>query len=226
MVDHISQPAWLDVENFLSKTVVKADSALAEAVESAARAGMPPIEVAPTAGKFLMLLARISGAKRVLEIGTLAGYSTIWLARGIPADGTVISCEFLPEHAAVARQNVDRAGIGGKVEIRVGAALETLAELAELTESAGPFDLIFIDADKGNNVNYLRRALELSRPGTVVVVDNVVWEGAFLAPEASGDALAIRETLEFLGSSESFDATAIATANSKGWDGFAVAVVQ
>lgn len=220
MVDHISQPAWLEVENFLSETVVKADPALIEAVESAARAGMPAIEVAPTAGKFLMLLARIAGAKRVLEIGTLAGYSTIWLARGIPAEGQIISCEFSPEHAAVARQNIDRAGVGEKVEILVGPALETLAELS------GPFDLVFIDADKGNNVNYLRRALELSRPGTVIVVDNVVWEGTFLAPDASVDALAIRETLEFLGSSESFEATAIATANSKGWDGFAIAVVQ
>lgn len=220
MVDHRSQPQWLDVENFLCKTVVKADATLSAAVESAAAAGMPPIEVAPTAGKFLMLLARISGARRVLEIGTLAGYSTMWLARGIPAEGRIITCEFSAQHAAVARQNIDRAGFGEKVEIRVGAALDTLAELE------GPFDLVFIDADKGNNVNYLRRVLALSRPGTVVVVDNVVWEGTFLDPEATGDALAIRQTLEFLGSSESFEATAIPTAGSKGWDGFAIAVVQ
>ncbi|NYE96119.1 putative O-methyltransferase YrrM [Psychromicrobium silvestre] len=220
MVEHLSRPEWLEVEEFLNRTLIKADPALDAAISTAQAAGMPAIEVAPTAGKFLMLLARISGARRVLEIGTLAGYSSIWLARGLPEDGTVISCEFLPEHAAVARKNIDNAGVGNKVEVRVGAALDTLVNLQ------GPFDLVFIDADKGNNVNYLKRALELSRPGTVIVVDNVVWEGAFLAPEAEGDALAIRQTLEFLGNSESLEATAVQTASSKGWDGFAVAVVK
>lgn len=220
MMDHLSKSEWRDVEEFLSEVVIKADPALLAVGPAAEAAGMPAIEVAPTAGKFLMLLAKISGAKKVLEIGTLAGYSTIWLARGIPADGSVLTCEFLPEHAAVARKNLDRAGVGEKVEIRVGAALDTLAGLT------GPFDFIFIDADKGNNVNYLQYALKLGRPGTVVVVDNVIWEGAFLDPEASGDALAIRQTLEFLGSSASFDATAVQTASSKGWDGFAIAVMR
>ncbi|WP_394940597.1 O-methyltransferase [Psychromicrobium sp. YIM B11713] len=220
MVEHRSQQDWLDVEQYLNRTLIKADEALAQAVSTAQQAGLPPIEVAPTAGKFLMLLARISGARRVLEIGTLAGYSTIWLARGLPEDGRVISCEFLAQHAAVAQENIDRAGVGHKVEIRLGPALETLETLQ------GEFDLVFIDADKTNNVNYLRRALKLSRPGTVIVVDNVIWEGQFLDPAASGDELAIRETLEFLGATEELEATAIQTASSKGWDGFAVVVVK
>ncbi|AJT42475.1 O-methyltransferase [Psychromicrobium lacuslunae] len=220
MVEHKSHPEWLTVEHYLSDTLLKPDAALEQAVADAAAAGMPAIEVAPTAGKFLMLLARISGARRVLEIGTLAGYSSIWLARGLPEDGTVLSCEFVAKHAEVARRNIDRAGVGEKVEIRLGPALDTLASLT------GQFDLIFIDADKGNNVNYLSRALELSHSGTVIVVDNVIWEGLFLDPEAQGDELAIRQTLEFLGSSEQLEATAIQTASSKGWDGFAVAVVK
>ncbi len=180
MIDHQPAPAWSAVEDYLSATVVRPDRALVHAVSSAAEAGMPPIEVAPNAGKLLQLLVRLSGARRVLEIGTLAGFSTIWMARGLPDDGRLITCEFLPHHARVARANVDAAGVGGKVEIRVGAALDTLRTLDE--EGAAPFDFVFIDADKENNPHYLEWAIRLGRSGTVVVIDNVVWEGAILDP--------------------------------------------
>lgn len=222
MVDHRSRPEWADVEKYLSATLVKGGAALDAVIDSIDAAGMPHIEVAPTAGKLLMLLARIQGARRVLEIGTLAGFSTIWLARGIPDDGHVTTCEFLPEHAAVARRNIDHAGLGAKVDIRVGPALDTLPTLA----GGEPFDLVFIDADKSNNVNYLQWALKLSRPGSVIVMDNVIWEGTILNPGADPDAAAIRAALDFMGASPALDATAIQTAGSKGWDGFAIAVVN
>lgn len=222
MVDHRTQDGWLDVENYLSQTLVKGDPALEQAIEDGRAAGLPPIEVAPTAGKLLMMLARMSGARRVLEIGTLAGFSTIWLARGIPDDGQLISCEYLPEHAAVARRNVDRAGIGRKVDIRVGAALETLPKL--LDQEA--FDFVFIDADKQNNINYLEWALRLTRSGSVIVLDNVIWEGTILDPDGEADAAAIRASLDFIGGNPSLVATAIQTVGSKGWDGFAVALVR
>lgn len=225
MVDHRVQPAWAAVEKYLAATLVKGGPALGEAVAAARAAGLPPIEVAPTAGKLLMILARMSGARRVLEIGTLAGYSTIWLARALPDGGQVISCEYSPEHAAVARKNIERAGVADKVEIHVGAALETLPALA----GGAPFDFVFIDADKQNNINYLRWALRLTRPGAVIVLDNVIWEGTILdtepGPGADPDAAAIRASLEFLGSHPGLAATAIQTVGSKGWDGFAVALV-
>ncbi len=222
MVDHRAQDGWLDVEDYLSQTLVKGDPALEQAIADGRAAGLPPIEVAPTAGKLLMLLARMSGARRVLEIGTLGGFSTIWLARGIPDDGQLISCEYLPDHAAVARKNVDRAGIGRKVDIRVGAALDTLPKL--LDQEA--FDFVFIDADKQNNISYLEWALRLTRSGSVIVLDNVIWEGTILDPDGEADAAAIKASLDFIGSSPSLEATAIQTVGSKGWDGFAVALVR
>ena len=222
MVEHQSQPGWRAVEDYFSATLVKGGPVMDAVIESIAAAGLPPIEVAPTAGKFLMLLARIQGARRVLEIGTLAGYSTIWLARGMPDDGHLTSCEYLPEHAAVASKNIAAAGFGAKVDIRVGAALDTLPTLA----GGEPFDLVFIDADKGNNTNYLRWALKLTRPGSVIVMDNTVWEGAILAPGDDPDAAAIRAALDFLGASDALDATAIQTVGAKGWDGFVIAVVR
>jgi predicted O-methyltransferase YrrM len=222
MVEHQSRPGWADVETYLSETLVHGGAAMDAVVASIDAAGMPRIEVAPTAGKLLMLLARIQGARRVLEIGTLAGFSTIWLARGLPDDGHVTTCEFLPEHAAVARKNIDAAGMGAKVEIRVGPALDTLPTLL----GGEPYDFVFIDADKGNDSNYLQWALKLTRPGSVIVMDNVIWEGTILDPGGDADAAAIRAALDFMGASESLDATAIQTAGSKGWDGFAIAVVK
>lgn len=185
---------------------------------------MPAIEVAPTAGKFLMLLAKIGGARRVLEVGTLAGFSTIWLARGVGEYGQVITCEREQPHADVARANLDQAGVGSRVDIRVGSATDTLKQLIEADTE--PFDLVFIDADKPNNVRYLTAALQLARPGSVIVLDNVVWDGRVIDGDSADDNVrAIRESLEFIGNSAGLDATAVQTVSSKGWDGFAIAVV-
>ncbi|MGG5173385.1 O-methyltransferase [Pseudarthrobacter sp. J1738] len=220
--EHRSQPAWVAMEDFLSEVVVKPDAALKQAVRSALDAGMPAIEVAPTAGKLLQLLVRMSGARRVLEIGTLAGFSTIWMARGLPQDGTLVTLEYSPDHAAVARKNLDNAELGDRVEIRVGVALNSLPAL----EGGEPFDFVFIDADKQNNSRYLDWAIKLGRPGTAIVLDNVVWEGAPLDTSLdSVNAPGIRSALELLGSDPRLDATVIQTVGSKGWDGFALALV-
>ena len=222
MVEHQRRLGWADVEDYLSATLVQGGSSMDKVLRSIDDAGMPRIEVAPTAGKLLMLLARIQGARRVLEIGTLAGFSTIWLARGLPDDGHITTCEFLPEHAAVAQANIAASGFGDRVDIRIGAALDTLPTLV----GGEPYDFVFIDADKGNNIEYLKWAVKLGRPGTVVVVDNMIWEGTILAPGVDPDAAAIRASLDFMGSSPELDATAIQTVGTKGWDGFAIAVVR
>jgi predicted O-methyltransferase YrrM len=223
MIEHRAQPPWVDVEEFLSSAVVRPDDALKQAVRSAAEAGMPPIEVAPNAGKLLKLLVELSGARRVLEIGTLAGFSTIWMARGMPDDGRLVTCEYLPEHAKVARLNVDAAGVGHKVDIKVGAALDTLPGLLDVA----PFDFVFIDADKENDPGYLEWAIRLGRPGTTIVMDNVVWEGAILDPARDEtNAPGIVSALQLMGNDPRLDATVIQTVGSKGWDGFALAVVQ
>lgn len=222
MVEHQSRPGWTEVEEYLSATLVRGGAGMDAVLASIDAAGMPRIEVAPNAGKLLMLLARIQGTRRVLEIGTLAGFSTIWLARALPDGGHITTCEYLLEHATVARKNINAAGFGPMVDIRVGPALKTLPTLL----GGEAYDFVFIDADKGNNVNYLKWALKLSRPGSVIVMDNVIWEGTILSPERDPDAAAIRAALEFMGASDSLDATAIQTAGSKGWDGFAIAVVR
>jgi predicted O-methyltransferase YrrM len=183
---------------------------------------MPAIEVAPNAGKLLKLLVQLSGARRILEIGTLAGFSTIWMGRGLPDDGTLVTCEFLPKHAEVAWANIDAAGLGEKVEIRLGPALDTLAALEE--EDREPFDFIFIDADKENDSHYLEWAVRLGRPGATVVLDNTIWEGAVLDPSMDPvNAPGIIEALRLLGEHPALDATVIQTVGSKGWDGFALA---
>jgi predicted O-methyltransferase YrrM len=225
MLEHKSRPEWVAVEEFLSDVVVHPDSALQRAVQSAVDAGMPPIEVTPNAGKLLKLLVGASGARRVLEIGTLAGFSTIWMAQGLPDDGRLVTCEYLAKHAEVARANVDAAGLGLKVEIRIGAALDTLAALE--AEGGGPFDFVFIDADKENNPRYLDWAVRLGRPGTTIVMDNVVWEGAVLDPSMDEvNAPGIIDALKLMGEDSRLDATVIQTVGSKGWDGFALAVVR
>lgn len=225
MFEHKARPEWVAVEEFLSDVVVQPDSALQRAVQSAADAGMPPIEVTPNAGKLLKLLVGASGARRVLEIGTLAGFSTIWMAQGLPDDGRLVTCEYLAKHAEVARGNVDAAGLGHKVEIRIGAALDTLAALE--AEGAGAFDFVFIDADKENNPSYLDWAVRLGRPGTTIVMDNVVWEGAVLDPSMDEvNAPGILSALKLMGEDSRLDATVIQTVGSKGWDGFALAVVR
>ena len=212
---------WADVDSYLTGVVVRPDAALVAAVEDAAAAGLPPIEVSPGQGKFLMLLARLAGARRILEIGTLGGFSTSWLARGLPADGSMVTCEYVPLHAEVARRNLDRAGVGNLVDIRVGAALDTLPGL----EGSEPFDLVFIDADKENNPAYLEWAIRLSRPGTVIVLDNVVRYGGVL--DAGGDSAiqGTRAALELMGTHPRLESTALQTVGAKGWDGFALAIV-
>jgi predicted O-methyltransferase YrrM len=225
MIEHKSEPQWVAVEEYLSNVVVRPGSPLKRAVASAVEAGMPPIEVAPNAGKLLKLLVQLSGARRVLEIGTLAGFSTIWMAEGLPDDGELVTCEYLPKHARVARANVDAAGVGNKVDIRVGAALDTLPQL--LDDGRGPFDFVFIDADKENDPQYLDWAVRLGRPGTAIVMDNVVWEGALLDPSMDEiNAPGIISALEMMGEDPRLDATVMQTVGSKGWDGFALAVVR
>ena len=223
MIEHGTEPGWVDVEHYLTDVVVRPDPAHKRAVTSAAEAGMPAIEVAPNAGKLLRMLVQMSGARRVLEIGTLAGFSSMWMAQGLPDDGWIVTCEFLQKHADVARANLDAAGVGHKVDIRVGAALDTLPTLA----GQESFDFVFIDADKENDANYLDWAIRLGHPGTVIVVDNVIWDGAILEPERDEvNAPGIVAMLERMGQDPRLDATAIQTVGSKGWDGFAIARVR
>lgn len=225
MIEHRPAPQWSAVEDYLTDALVQPDASLRQAVAAAAAAGLPAIEVAPNAGKLLKLLVQISGARRVLEIGTLAGYSTLWMAQGLPEGGRLLSCEVLPEHAAVARAVIAGAGLSPKVEIRVGAALQTLHALAE--EGGEPFDFVFIDADKENDPHYLEWAVRLGRPGTVVVIDNAVWEGAVLDPGLDPvNAPGIISALQMIGRDPRLDGTAIQTVGSKGWDGFALALIR
>ena len=200
------------------------DDVLRAAREAGAAAGMPTIEVSAQAGKFLSLLATVSRATRVLEIGTLAGYSTICLARGVGPAGSVVTLEYEPKHAELARQNLERAGVKDRVEVIVGAALDTLPRLLDRGEV---FDLFFIDADKENNPAYVEWAIKLGSPGSVIVVDNIAREGRVLEPAADDhQARAIREMFEMMGENPRLDTAAIQTVGTKSWDGFALAVVK
>ncbi|WP_280386015.1 O-methyltransferase [Nocardia wallacei] len=213
---------WGAVDRYLVDTLVgDGDS---DVLQENSAAGLPSIDVSPPQGKFLHLIAVSAGARRVLEIGTLGGYSTLWLARAVGPEGRVVTLEYAPAHADVARKNLDRKGVGDRVEIRVGAALDSLPVLAE--ENPEPFDLVFIDADKVNNSNYVRWALRLTRPGSVIIVDNVVRNGGIADPGSADAAVrASREVLELLAAEPRVDATAVQTVGGKGWDGFAYAVV-
>jgi predicted O-methyltransferase YrrM len=211
---------WQDVDGYFTAQLLTPDPVLDAALEANALAGLPAIDVSPAAGKLLHLLARSVGARRILEIGTLGGYSTIWLARALPADGRLVTCEVNPHHAEVARANLTRAGLDGLVDVRVGPALDTLPALD------GPFDLAFVDADKQAGAEYFRHALRLSRPGTMIVVDNVV-RGGRVADAGSADP-AVRGTravLEVIAQEPRVEATAIQTVGSKGYDGFLLALV-
>ncbi|MCH6232254.1 O-methyltransferase [Microbacterium sp. CFH 31415] len=213
---------WRRVDAYLTETLVGHDPGLEHAVADQRAAGLPPIEVAPVNGKFLHLIARISGARRVLEIGTLGAYSTIWMARGIPSDGKVVTIEAEPRIAEVARANLERAGVAEKVEVRLGRAADVLPTL----EGAEPFDLVFIDADKESNTIYLDWAARLGRPGTVVVVDNTVRGGEVANPATENpQIIGVQRGLEMLGRDPRFDATALQTLDLKGYDGVALAVV-
>jgi predicted O-methyltransferase YrrM len=220
----ISEGLWTAVDDFFDHKLLSQDRALDAAVESARAAGLPDIGVAPNQGKLLQLLASIHGARTILEVGTLGGYSTIWLARALPAGGRMVTLEVDPKHAQVAQANLANAGLSEVVDVRVGPALETLPALA--AEDAGPFDLTFIDADKQNNAEYFRWALKLSRAGSVIVVDNVVREGAVIRAESRDAAVqGVRRLFELIGAEPRVSATAIQTVGAKGYDGFAVALV-
>ena len=216
---------WTAVERWLDAQLIAPDPTLDAVLAANAAAGLPAHDVSPSQGKLLHLLARIAGARAVLEIGTLGAYSTIWLARALPADGVVVTLEADARHAEVARANLARAGVASRVELRVGAALETLPLLA--AERGTPFDLVFIDADKRSNVAYLDWALRLARPGAAIVIDNVVRDGAVLdASSADESVRGVRALAERLADEPRIDATALQTVGGKGWDGFVLALVR
>jgi predicted O-methyltransferase YrrM len=215
-------PTPQQVDAFLDNSVIGADPALSAALAASDSAGLPPIAVSAQQGKFLSLLAAAIGARRILEIGTLGGFSTIWLARGAGPEGHVITLEYEPRHAEVAKANAERAGVGEQVEIIVGAALDTLPTL-----TGGPFDLVFIDADKENYVAYLEWAIKLSHPGSLIVADNVIREGRVLSPQADDHAaLAVRQTIEAMGQHPRLDTAVLQTVGAKRWDGLAIALVK
>ena len=220
----MAEPDPKSLDELFNRVLRTEDEPLTAAREAGAAAGMPAIEVSAQLGKLLFLLATAIRATRVLEIGTLAGYSTINLARGVGTDGRVVTLEFEPKHAEVARDNLARAGVADRVEVIVGAALDTLPRLADRGET---FDLIFIDADKENNVAYVEWAIKLGRPGSVIVVDNIARFGRVLEPAADDhQARAVRDMLEMMGENPRLQTAAIQTVGTKGWDGFAVAIVK
>lgn len=218
----MSDERWNAVDDYLNGSLVGSDPDLEAALADAAAAGLPPIAVAPNQGKLLHLLARSLGARRVLEIGTLGGYSTIWLARALGEDGQVVTLEVNPEHARVARANLDRAGVGQRVEIMVGPALQTLPQL----QGGEPFDLVFVDADKPSNPEYFSWAVTLTHPGSLIVVDNVVRNGAVADADSDDPAVkGTRHMIELMAREDKVVATGIQTVGSKGYDGLAVALV-
>lgn len=218
------QPAWTEVDDYINDLLVDADPALQAALDASEAAGLPAVNVTPSQGKLLELLARIHGAKSILEIGTLGGYSTIWLARALPADGRLISLEADPTHAEVARANIVQAGFAKTVEIRIGPALDALPKLAE--EACGPFDLVFIDADKENNPGYIEWSLKLTRPGSLIIIDNVVRDGAVIDADSDDPVIqGVRRGNEIMAAKTGLIATAIQTVGAKGYDGFAIALV-
>ncbi len=221
----MDQDLWNSVDQYITDTLVHPDQALNEAVKANATGGLPAIDVAPNQGKLLYLLARIQGATRILEVGTLGGYSTIWMARALPPSGKLVTLELDPKHAAVAAANIERAGLSSLVDLRIGPALESLARLH--ADQPTPFDLIFLDADKPNNPAYLEWAIKLSRKGTIIIGDNVIRDGEILDPKSDNPSVSgTRTFLERLGSHPRLEATALQTVGSKGYDGFAIAIVK
>jgi predicted O-methyltransferase YrrM len=220
----MAKEPWKAVDRYIVDLLVGSDPALEAALHDSEAAGLPPIAVAPNQGKLLGLLARMVDARSILELGTLGGYSTIWLARALPADGSLITLEANPEYARVAHANIARAGLDGVVELRVGPALETLPRIAD--EGRGPFDLIFIDADKAGYPDYLPWALELSRPGSLIIADNIVRDGAVIDATSDDPHIkGVRRFNELMAAEPRLSSTAIQTVGSKGYDGFALALV-
>ncbi|MBV8043852.1 O-methyltransferase [Pluralibacter sp.] len=217
------QNIWSKVDNYLIDTLIPQDAVLEAVLENNQRAGLPAIDVAANQGQLLALLVRIAGAERILEIGTLGGYSTIWMARELPANGKLITLEYDERHARVARQNLQLAGVDDRVDVIEGPALASLSALGDIA----PFDLIFIDADKPNNPHYLRWALHYSRPGTLIIGDNVVREGKVTEPDCDDDRVqGVREFIALMGNNPRLTVTALQTVGMKGWDGFTLARVN
>jgi predicted O-methyltransferase YrrM len=219
------QDLWSAVDQYLTDLLIPQDDALKSALKASADAGLPNIQVSPNQGKLLMLLAKMCGARNILESSTLGGYSTIWLARALPSGGKLITLEYEARHADVARANIARAGLADIVELRLGRAIEMLPQLQK--ENRGPFDLIFIDADKPSTADYFDWSLKLSRPGSVIIVDNVVRKGAVIdANSTDSQVQGIRRFNERLAAERRVSATAMQSVGSKGYDGFAIALVQ
>ncbi|WP_405079036.1 O-methyltransferase [Paenibacillus chitinolyticus] len=215
---------WSHVDACLNEWLVPADPVMTAVLANNASADLPPIDVAPNQGKLLHLLAKIQGARSILEIGTLGGYSTIWLARALPEDGKIVTLEYDPHHAETARHNLSQAGVSHLVELRVGEALGSLEQL--YAEGAGPFDLIFIDADKPNNPDYFKWALKLSRPGSLIIGDNVIRDGEVANRHSTDPRVqGVRTFLELIAAEPRVTATALQTVGSKGYDGFVLALV-
>jgi predicted O-methyltransferase YrrM len=222
--DFIARPEWIAVDRYFAEHFVGSDPALDEALEANEAAGLAPIDVTPNQGKLLWLLATIHGARRILEIGTLGGYSTIWLARALPPDGQLVTLEIDPKHADVACGNIARAGLSHVVQQRLGPALELLDQL--IAERPAPFDLIFIDADKENNPGYFTAAVKLARPGTLIICDNVVRGGKVVdAATTDPSVVGTRRLHDMVAAEKRVAATAIQTVGAKGHDGVLVAVV-
>lgn len=221
----MTQELWTAVDTYIKEAMIPADPVLAAALQAAVDADLPTIAVSPTQGKQLHLMARMCGAQKILEIGALGGYSTIWLARALPAGGRVITLEMDPKHAEVARKNFAAAGFANVIELRLGSALESLPKLA--AEGVGPFDLFFIDADKVNIPIYFEWALKLSRPGSVIIVDNIIRDGAVIEADTKDPNIqGVRRFNELLSKESRVSATEIQTVGEKGYDGFALLVVN
>jgi len=218
------QETWNQVDSYLGELLVPSDDKLDAALKANREAGLPAIDVTPLQGRFLELLVRMLGARRVLEIGTLGGYSTIWMARALPEDGRLVTLEANPHHAEVAQANLRRAGLDGRVELRLGRGVESMRAMHEA--GAAPFDLIFIDADKSGYPEYLEWSLKLSRPGALIVADNIVRNGKVVEAESDDeDVRGVRRFLEMVAAEPRLSATVLSTVGTKGYDGFALALV-
>jgi predicted O-methyltransferase YrrM len=220
----MSDKTWSAVEAYFEEQLIPSDPAFEAALQASQAAGLPSIQVSASQGKLLYLLALAQGARRILEVGTLGGFSTLWLARALPSDGHLVTLELEPRHAEVARDNFVRAGLAECIELHVGPALDTLAQLR--AERVAPFDFVFIDADKANNLNYVQAAVDLSQVGTLIVVDNVVREGAVVARRRDAAAEGVRRMAEWIRGEPRLSATVIQTVGAKGYDGFLLARVQ
>lgn len=214
---------WQAVDDYIADKLLGADDVLAATLSNNEKQGLPPIDVSAAQGKMLFLLAQIAGANRILEVGTLGGYSTIWLARALPDDGRLVTLELEPHHARVARENLERAGVSDKVDIRIGSAADSLGAMA----TGDPFDFVFIDADKQSNAHYVAEAIRLGRSGTTIVVDNVVREGGVLEADSDDERIVgTRALFDMLSADPRLDATAVQTVGAKKWDGFVLARVR